>query len=53
MAVNHTEGVAYAASFFELRDGRISHIVEYWVDGGSQPPETYRRDWVEAPADTS
>ena len=29
---------AYAASFFELRGGRIVRMTEYWVDAGSQAP---------------
>jgi len=40
-------GVAQAASFFELRDGRIARIVEYWIDRGQQEPLPYRARWVE------
>ena len=29
---------AYAASFFELRDGKIARLTEYWVEGRSQEP---------------
>ena len=29
---------AYAASFFEVRDGLIMRMTEYWVDAGSQAP---------------
>lgn len=29
---------AYAASFFELRDGEIVRLTEYWVEGRSQEP---------------
>ena len=28
----------YAASFFELQDGKVRKLTEYWVDGGSQLP---------------
>ena len=38
---------AYAASFFEFRDGRIARLVEYWVDQGSQAPYESRADLVE------
>ena len=29
---------AYAASFFELRDGKIVRLTEYWIEGRSQEP---------------
>ncbi len=29
---------AYAASFFEFRDGKIVRLTEYWVEGSSQEP---------------
>ena len=28
----------FAASFFELRDGKIVRLTEYWVEGRSQAP---------------
>lgn len=39
--------VAYAASFFEFRDGRIVKLIEYWVDGNSQEPYESRAGFVE------
>ena len=38
---------AYAASFFELRDGKIARLVEYWVDAGGQRPYQSRSSLVE------
>jgi ketosteroid isomerase-like protein len=38
---------AYAASFFELRDGKIARLVEYWVDAGEQKPYESRSALVE------
>ena len=45
--VPYRDGVSQAASFFELRDGLIAHIVEYWIDFGQQAPPEYRAAWVE------
>ena len=45
--VPYRGGVSQAASFFELRDGRIAHITEYWIDFGLQAPPEYRASWVE------
>ncbi|MDP9340776.1 MAG: nuclear transport factor 2 family protein [Actinomycetota bacterium] len=45
--VPYEGGQSRAASFFELRDGRIARIVEYWIDHGQQEPLEYRAAWVE------
>jgi ketosteroid isomerase-like protein len=47
VVVPYAEGTSRAASFFELRDGRIARIVEYWIDDGQQEPMEYRAAWVE------
>jgi hypothetical protein len=38
---------AYAASFFEFRDGKIARLVEYWVDAGAQEPYESRAALIE------
>ena len=38
---------AHAASFFELKDGKIARLVEYWVDAGAQTPYESRATLVE------
>jgi ketosteroid isomerase-like protein len=45
--VTHPDGNAYAASFFELRDGRIARAVEYWVDERYQDPPDWRAPYRE------
>jgi ketosteroid isomerase-like protein len=45
--VTHPDGNAYAASFFELRDGRIARGVEYWVDERYQDPPDWRAPYRE------
>ena len=47
VVVPYRDGRSKAASFFELRDGRIARIVEYWIDVGQQEPLPYRAEWVE------
>jgi len=34
-----------AASFFEMRDGKLWRLTEYWPD--SYEPPTWRKQWVE------
>jgi ketosteroid isomerase-like protein len=46
---HETLGVSHAASFFEVRDGRIARAVEYWVDEGEQPPPDWRAPFRETP----
>jgi hypothetical protein len=41
-------GVSWAASFFEIRDGRIARAVEYWIDEG-QPAPDWRAPFRAAP----
>jgi ketosteroid isomerase-like protein len=36
---HETLGVSWAASFFEIRDGRIARAVEYWIDEGEKAPD--------------
>jgi ketosteroid isomerase-like protein len=41
-------GVHYAASFFEVENGRLSRAREYWVEEGHQKePPADRSRWVE------
>jgi ketosteroid isomerase-like protein len=40
-----TLGLSYAVSFFEVRDGRITRAVEYWVD--EQPAPDWRAPFRE------
>jgi ketosteroid isomerase-like protein len=47
VAVPYEGGRTQAASFYELREGRIARIVEYWIDFGQQEPLDYRSAWVE------
>jgi ketosteroid isomerase-like protein len=37
----------FAASFFELEEGRIARAVEYWSDGEPQAPPPWRSRWTE------
>jgi ketosteroid isomerase-like protein len=46
-AVSHPGGVAHAAGFYTLRDGKIARATEYWLDGRSQEPPEWRARWVE------
>ena len=47
--VPHTElGLHWAASFFEVEDGRIARGTEYWVAQSKEPPPAWRAQWVEA-----
>jgi ketosteroid isomerase-like protein len=41
---------AYVASFFELRNGLIVRMREYWVDAGSQQPYPSRAGLSDPPA---
>ncbi len=47
VVVPYEGGRSQAASFFELRDGQIARITEYWIDFGQQEPLLYRAAWVE------
>jgi ketosteroid isomerase-like protein len=48
VAVDHVEfGTFHAASFFDVRDGRIARATEYWVDPPSGEPPAWRARWVE------
>ena len=50
------EETEYAASFFELRDGKIVRVREYWITPGYQERPGWREQWVEpspAPSDAS
>ena len=47
VVVKHDYGLSYAASFFELKDGRIHRLTEYWVEAGSEEPPEWRAQWVE------
>lgn len=38
---------SFAASFFEIAEGRIRRVTEYWVDEGQQPAPSWRAPWVE------
>ena len=40
-------GTFWAASFFELRAGKIVRAAEYWVEEGFEQPPAWRRQWVE------
>lgn len=37
----------FAASFFEVVDGKIVRAVEYWSDGEPQPAPEWRASWTE------
>ena len=45
--VTHDYGLSYAASFFEMMDGKISRVTEYWVEAGSEEPPEWRAGWVD------
>jgi ketosteroid isomerase-like protein len=47
VVVTHDYGLSYAASFFELKDGKIHSLTEYWVEAGSEEPPEWRKQWVE------
>jgi ketosteroid isomerase-like protein len=38
---------SFAASFFEMDDGRIRRLTEYWVDERHQPAPSWRAGWIE------
>ena len=38
------DGIFFAASFFELRDGLIVRVREYWVAAGSEQPPEWRAE---------
>ena len=40
----------HAASFFEVSDGVIHHVVEYWVTEGSEEPPDWRTRLSRRPA---
>jgi hypothetical protein len=46
--VDHEGKRFYAASFFELEDGRIVRAVEHWSDGEPAPAPAWRARWTEA-----
>jgi hypothetical protein len=37
----------FAASFFEVSDGKIVSGVEYWSDGEPSPAPEWRAQWME------
>ena len=41
------QAVFFVASFFEVRDGRIRRVVEYWVEAGQEEPPEWRRPFGE------
>jgi ketosteroid isomerase-like protein len=46
--VEHVDhGTFHAASFFDVRDGRIVRGTEYWVDAPTDEPPAWRAEWVE------
>jgi ketosteroid isomerase-like protein len=48
VAVDHVDpGTFLAASFYEIRNGRIERATEYWVDPPSGDPPAWRAQWVE------
>ena len=48
VAVDHIEyGTFYAASFYEIHDGRIVRATDYWVDPPTEDPPAWRAQWVE------
>ena len=47
VSVLHGGSTFYAASFFEMRDGKILRATEYWVEGDSEDPPQWRASWVE------
>jgi ketosteroid isomerase-like protein len=47
IVVTHNYGLSYAASFFEMKDGKIYRLTEYWVEAGSEEPPDWRAQWVE------
>ena len=46
--VDHEGQRFIAASFFEVKDGRIVRAVEYWSDGEPSPAPAWRARWMEA-----
>ena len=47
VAVDHGEDTFHAASFYELRNGLIARVSEYWVDPPQGEPPAWRAQWVE------
>ena len=47
VVVTTDEAVDVCLGFYEVRDGRISHGVEYWTEHVSQPTPSWRADWTE------
>ena len=48
VAVDHVDhGTFHAASFFDVREGRIVRATEYWVDPPADDPPAWRARWVE------
>lgn len=46
--VPHEElGTHWAASFFEIRDGKIARETDYWVIEGAEQPPPGRARWIE------
>jgi ketosteroid isomerase-like protein len=45
--VDHEGERFYAASFFEVADGRIVSAVEYWSNGEADEPPAWRAPWTE------
>jgi len=46
--VRNGDQLLWAASFFRVSGGRITHIREYWVDAPAEPPPAWRRRYTEA-----
>ena len=45
--VDHEGERFYAASFFEVADGKIVSAVEYWSNGEADEPPAWRAPWTE------
>src|SRR5438874_3427406 len=47
IVVAHDYGLSYAASFFEMKDGKILRLTEYGIEAGSEEPPEWRERRVE------
>jgi len=47
IVVPSPQGTFRAASFFEVRDGRIVRATEYWLEEGGEAPPRWRTGWAE------
>lgn len=45
--VRNGDDLCWAASFFQVHGGLITHVREYWVDPPAQPPPAWRRRYTE------